>query len=50
MFQSTYKQSLLATGSSIELVKAICENEIQNGIAFVRYNIYHILIILVNYI
>ncbi|XP_015367992.1 PREDICTED: histone deacetylase 6-like, partial [Diuraphis noxia] len=33
---STYKQSLLATGSSIELVKAICENKIQNGMAFIR--------------
>lgn len=35
-FQSTYKQSLLATGSSIELAKAICENKIQNGMAFIR--------------
>ncbi|VVC27104.1 Hypothetical protein CINCED_3A008507 [Cinara cedri] len=33
---STYKQCLLATGSSIELVKAICENKIQNGMAFIR--------------
>jgi len=35
--QSTYKQSLLAAGSSIELVKAVVNGQVQNGMAFVRY-------------
>ncbi|XP_050531171.1 histone deacetylase 6 isoform X2 [Daktulosphaira vitifoliae] len=34
--KATYNQSLLATGSSIELLKSICENKIQNGMAFIR--------------
>ncbi|XP_050425682.1 histone deacetylase 6-like [Adelges cooleyi] len=33
---ATYKQSLYATGSSIELLRAICEHKIQNGMAFIR--------------
>ncbi|XP_008185547.1 histone deacetylase 6 isoform X1 [Acyrthosiphon pisum] len=33
---STYRQSLLAAGSSIELVKAVVDGRIQNGMAFVR--------------
>ncbi|KAE9544638.1 hypothetical protein AGLY_000180 [Aphis glycines] len=33
---STYKQSLLAAGSSIELVKAVVDGRVQNGMAFVR--------------
>ncbi|KAL4113721.1 hypothetical protein QTP88_017298 [Uroleucon formosanum] len=33
---STYRQSLLAAGSSIELVKAVVGGSVQNGMAFVR--------------
>ncbi|CAK9827838.1 Histone deacetylase 6 [Anthophora retusa] len=33
---STYKLSLLAAGSAINLVESICKGEIQNGIAIIR--------------
>ncbi|XP_026812396.1 histone deacetylase 6-like [Rhopalosiphum maidis] len=36
LHHSTYKQSLLAAGSSIELVKAVVDGRVQNGMAFVR--------------
>lgn len=37
LLQFTYKQSLLAAGSSIELVKAVVDGRVQNGMAFIRY-------------
>ncbi|XP_018917401.2 histone deacetylase 6 isoform X2 [Bemisia tabaci] len=33
---STYRLSLLAAGSTIDLVEAVCKNEIQNGMAIIR--------------
>ncbi|XP_076621765.1 histone deacetylase 6 isoform X1 [Colletes latitarsis] len=33
---STYKLSLLAVGSTINLVKSICKGEVQNGMAIIR--------------
>ncbi|XP_025203106.1 histone deacetylase 6-like [Melanaphis sacchari] len=36
LHHSTYKQSLLAAGSSIELVKAVVDGHVKNGMAFIR--------------
>ncbi|XP_050435603.1 polyamine deacetylase HDAC10-like [Adelges cooleyi] len=36
LHQSTYRQSLMAAGSSIELVKSVVEGKVQNGMAIVR--------------
>lgn len=35
-FQSTYRLSLLATGSTINLVESICKGKVQNGMAIIR--------------
>ncbi len=35
---STYNLSLLAAGSTVELVDAILQEKVQNGMAIIRYN------------
>lgn len=36
LLQSTYKLSLLAVGSTVNLVESICKGDVQNGMAIIR--------------
>lgn len=35
-FQTTYQSALLAVGSTINLIKNICQKNVQNGMAIIR--------------